>query len=123
VVGRRGGCGLTSLDITKDGFTNLRHAVNDLMDQTPTTVAPDDTDPLRDRGAERLKELDWVADVEVRLREEGQIYFGEAFVVPSDSSDLTERIEGALERTRELDWKIHNLTIMPVRSLPEGKER
>lgn len=69
MVGRRGGCGLIFLDITKDGFTNLRHAVNDLMDQTPTTVAPDDTDPLRDRVAERLKELDWVADVEVRLRE------------------------------------------------------
>ena len=90
---------LISLDTTRDGFTNLRHAVNDLMDQTPTTVAHDDTDPLRDRVAERLKELDWVADVEVRLREEGQIYFGEAFVVPSDPSDLTERIEEAFERT------------------------
>src|ERR671920_2454814 len=51
---------LISLDITKDGLKNLRHAVNDLMDQTPTTVAHDDVDPLRDRVAAKLNEFAWV---------------------------------------------------------------
>ena len=39
---------LISLDIAKDGFTNLRHAVNDLVDQTP-----DDRDPRRHRPPAR----------------------------------------------------------------------
>jgi len=60
--------------------------------------------------AGRLKEFDWIADAEVRPREEGQLYSGEAFVVPSDSSDVTERIEDALERTRELDCRNYDLT-------------
>jgi hypothetical protein len=32
--------------------------------------------------ASMLQDLDWEDEVEVRLREEGQVYFGEAFVVP-----------------------------------------
>jgi cation diffusion facilitator family transporter len=110
---------LISLDITKDGLKNLRHAVNDLMDQTPTTVAHDDVDPLRDRVAAKLNEFAWVEDAEVRLREEGQVYFGEAFVVPSDASDLTEKLEEALEELRDLDWRVHDVAIMPVRELPK----
>ncbi|QIN83779.1 cation diffusion facilitator family transporter [Rubrobacter tropicus] len=110
---------LISLDITKDGLSNLRHAVNDLMDQTPTTVAHDDTDPLRDKVAAKLNELPWVAGAEVRMREEGQVYFGEAFVVPSDPSNLTEKIEEALEEVLDLDWRVHDLAIMPVRELPK----
>ena len=35
---------LISLDITKDGVSNLRRAVVDLMDQTPTTIDEDDAD-------------------------------------------------------------------------------
>ncbi len=110
---------LISLDITNDGLKTLRHAVNDLMDQTPTTVAHDDVDPLRDRVAAKLNEFAWVEDAEVRLREEGQVYFGEAFVVPSDASDLTEKIEEALEELRDLDWRVHDVAIMPVRELPK----
>jgi cation diffusion facilitator family transporter len=113
---------LISLDIAKDGLTNLRHAVNDLMDQTPTTVAYDDTDPLPDRIAERLETLPWVAEAEVRMREEGQVYFGEAFVVPHDSSNLTQKIEDAMRMAGNLDWRVHDLAIMPVYKLPKQEQ-
>jgi divalent metal cation (Fe/Co/Zn/Cd) transporter len=86
---------LISLDILKDGAQNLRRAVADLMDETPITVD------------------------EVRLREEGQVYFGEAFVVPSDSANLTQNIEDASKKARALDWRVQDLAIMPVRTLPE----
>jgi cation diffusion facilitator family transporter len=109
---------LISLDISKDGLENLRRAVADLMDQTPTTVDQDAVDPLRDKLVSMLQNLDWVDETEVRLREEGQVYFGEAFVVPSDSANLTAKIEDALEQARDLDWRIHDLAIMPVRRLP-----
>jgi hypothetical protein len=71
-----------------------------------------------------------VSEVEVRLREEGQVYFGEAFVVPSDETNITEKIEDALVQARGLDWRIYDLALMPVRELPEkggqaaeGKQR
>jgi cation diffusion facilitator family transporter len=114
---------LISLDITHDGLSNLRRAVVDLMDQTPTTVDQDNVDPLHDKLASMLQELDWVGEAEVRLREEGQVYFGEALVVPSDETDITEKVEDALKRARELDWRIHDLALMPVRELPEKGER
>jgi divalent metal cation (Fe/Co/Zn/Cd) transporter len=71
---------IISLEITKDGVSNLRRAVVDLMDQTPTTVHGDEADPLRGKLAAMLQDLDWVEEVDLRLREEGQVYFGEAFV-------------------------------------------
>jgi len=114
---------LISLDITKDGVANLRRAVVDLMDQAPTTVDGDDPDPLRDKLASMLQDLDWVEEVDLRLREEGQVYFGEALVVPSDETNITEKIEDALERARDLDWRIHDLSLTPVREVPEPDER
>ncbi len=114
---------LISLDITHDGFSNLRRAVVDLMDQTPTTIDQDDMDPLRDKLASMLQNLDWVEEVEVRLREEGQVYFGEAFVVPSDETNITHNVGEALERARDLDWRIHDLALTPVRRLPQKGER
>lgn len=65
----------------------------------------DDIDPLRDK----LKGLDWVADADVRLREQGQVYFGEAFVVPSDTSGLTAKLEDVLGEVRGLDWRLYDL--------------
>jgi len=113
---------LISLDITKDGFSNLRRAVVDLMDQAPTTVDHDDPDPLQDKLASMLRDLDWVEEVDLRLREEGQVYFGEAFVVPSDETNMTEKVEDALKRARDLDWRIHDLALTPVQKLP-GKHQ
>jgi cation diffusion facilitator family transporter len=114
---------LISLDITKDGISNLRRAVVDLMDQTPTTIDEDEVDPLRDRLATMLQDLDWVEEVDLRLREEGQVYFGEALVVPSDSSNILEKVEDAIKHARELDWRIYDLALTPVRELPEIGEQ
>src|SRR5215216_6755535 len=114
---------LISLDITKDGISNLRRAVVDLTDQAPTTVDHDDADPLRGKLAAMLRDLDWVEDVDLRLREEGQVYFGEALVVPSDETNITEKVEDAIKRARDLDWRIYDLALTPVRELPEIGKR
>jgi cation diffusion facilitator family transporter len=114
---------IISLDITKDGVSNLRRAVVDLMDQAPTTVDGDDADPLREELAAMLQDLDWVDEVDLRLREEGQVYFGEALVVPLDETKITEKIEAALKQARDLDWRIYDLALTPVRELPGTDER
>jgi hypothetical protein len=89
------------------------------MDQAPTTVDHDDADPLRGELAAMLQDLEWVEEVDLRLREEGQVYFGEALVVPSDETNITEKIEAALKQARDLDWRIHDLALTPVLELPE----
>jgi cation diffusion facilitator family transporter len=114
---------IISLDITKDGVSNLRRAVVDLMDQAPTTVDGDYADPLREELAAMLQDLDWVDEVDLRLREEGQVYFGEALVVPLDETKITEKIEAALKQARDLDWRIYDLALTPVRELPGTDER
>jgi len=114
---------IISLDITKDGVSNLRRAVVDLMDQAPTTVDGDEEDPLRDKLDSMLRNLDWVEEVDLRLREEGQVYFGEALVVPSDDTDITEKIEDTLKRAYDLDWRIHDLALVPIGELPRKGDR
>jgi hypothetical protein len=44
-------------------------------------------------------------------------------VVPSEETDITEKVEDALKRARELDWRIHDLALTPVRELPDKGER
>jgi cation diffusion facilitator family transporter len=106
-----------SLDITHDGYRNLKVAFADLMDKEPTVADHSRADPLPLWVKNELMLLDWVEDAEVRLREEGHVFAGEAFVVPVDDHDLVDRIEQANRRLLELDWRLHELVITPVRQI------
>jgi cation diffusion facilitator family transporter len=108
---------IISLDITRDGYKNLQVAVNDLMDKEPTVVDHSRADPLPLWIKNELMTMDWVKDAEVRLREEGHVFIGEAFVVPVDDEDLVGRIERANRRLLDLDWRLHELVIAPVREI------
>ncbi|WP_210465936.1 cation transporter [Rufibacter roseolus] len=112
---------LISLDIIKDGYTNLKQAVFDLMDQIPKTVDDQETDPLLNQIEHKLKGQSWIKEHAFRMREEGHIYSGEAFLVPHDQNgQLTQQIEKLLQEVRDLDWRIQEFTIMPVRKLPQN---
>jgi len=108
---------IISLDITHDGWKNLKVALADLMDKEPTVVDHSRTDPLPLWIKNELMLMDWVKDAEVRLREEGHVFIGEAFVVPVDDEDLLGRVERANRRLLELDWRLHELVIAPVREI------
>ena len=114
-----------SLDILHDGVRNLRTVVADLLDNQPTTVDHDAPDDAPERVRDHLLALDWVADADVRMREEGHVFFGEAFVVPTVTDRLPERIEGAVEEILALDWLLHDIVLMPVtrlEDLPVGEK-
>jgi len=114
--------GVISLDIVKDGVQNLKQAVFDLMDEECTTVGEEKKDPLQTRLRRELKKLDWVKDASVRLREEGDVLTGEAFVIPRGETNLLENLERAAEQIRSLDWRIYDVSIVPMRSIEnEGK--
>jgi divalent metal cation (Fe/Co/Zn/Cd) transporter len=112
---------LVSLDILKDGAANLYCAVTDLIDRRPERTDRSGWERLPDEIRDRLQKMEWVAEAEVRMRDEGHIFLGEAFVVPRPGTEeLIERIAQAAEEVRALDWRVHEVVIMPVDSLPRN---
>ncbi|KAA9340321.1 cation diffusion facilitator family transporter [Adhaeribacter soli] len=109
---------LISVDIIHDGFTNLKQAIFDLMDETPKTVNEQETDPLIGKVKALLAGKAWIRNCNIRLREEGHVYLGEGFVVPVSEENLTGHIEKAVKEIEELDWRIQEFVIMPVKELP-----
>jgi cation diffusion facilitator family transporter len=114
---------IISVDILFDGLQNVRTVVTDLMDKRPTTL-DDAVDPLPARVENQLRKRAWVKDARARLREEGHVYFGEVFVVPSDETNLVEKLEQAHQDVHDLDWRLHDVVITPTRELGdfEGQE-
>ena len=111
---------LISLDILHDGWGNMREVVRRLMDEYPRTVERK-PDPLPEKVRRWLTFEHWVADAAVRLREEGHVHYGEAFVVPKGGRVDVETLEDAARRMHEIDWRLHEVVLVPVRSL-EGLE-
>ena len=114
--------GIISLDIVKDGVKNLKQAILDLMDEECTTVEKQEKDPLEDRVRERLEDFDWVEKASVRLREEGDVLTGDAFVVPRDDANLLENLARAEEKIHALDWRIYDVNVVPARTLDDERK-
>src|SRR5215212_501501 len=106
-----------SIEIIKDGIENLRNSIAQLMNKRPSEVQDKTKDPVLDRVEDELKRLDWIKDVRVRLREDGDVISGEVFVVPCDENDLLNRVEEATEVAARVDWRLHDLSVVPVRSI------
>ena len=53
------------------------------------------------------------------MRDQGHVFHVEAFVRPVDGTTTLEQLEEAVELMRSLDWKIHDVVLMPVRDLPD----
>lgn len=104
-----------SIEIIKDGWQNLRNAVAQLMNKRPTDIETQREDPLIDCVQQALERLDWVAQARVRLREDGDVLTGEAFVVPRDDRDLLGKLEEATHVANSQDWRLHDVNIVPIR--------
>ena len=110
--------GLIGVSILWDGIKNTRAAITDLMDTRATTF--DDGAPHPDglQVAEHLETLDWVEAAGVRMRDQGQFFHVEAFVVPVDGRSPTlDQLVAAREACERLDWKLHDVQIIPVAEL------
>lgn len=109
--------GVISLGIIKDGFTNLKDSVLDLVDESPSTMDGSKPDPTAEELQHKLEQLDWVAAVMVRLREEGDVLTGEVYVVPQDETNLLDRLQQAHELATSISWRLYDIVITPVRTL------
>lgn len=112
-----------SLGIVWDGFRNVRSAVLDLMDQRARTHDDAEPHPLMGRIVTALEDQPWVERASVRMRDMGQVFHVEAFVVPARGKVDIGRLEAAREGIAELDWKVQDVVIVPVASLPDETER
>ena len=106
-----------SLEIVKDGYASLRNSVAQLMNKRPTDVESKENDPVVDEVRRELERLEWVREARVRLREDGDTLTGEAFVVPRDEQNLLQRLAEAHEAAHTVDWRLHDIQIVPVSSL------
>lgn len=110
---------LISLSIVRDGWTNLHYATTALMDQRARTFDDREPHPLTGRVDEVLESLDWVAHSRSRVRDQGHVFHVEAFVRPGGTEPTLDQLEEAVAALRDLDWKIHDVVVMPVRDLPD----
>jgi cation diffusion facilitator family transporter len=109
---------IISFGIIKDGVEQAGGGMADLMEQVPKTMDDRELHPLLEQLKDVFLEEDWVKNVEIRVREHGLVFFGDIFVVPKTEENLMDNIEHAYEKARDLDWKIQDLVIHPVKELP-----
>ena len=74
---------------------------------------------MTERLQHKLNQLDWVAEASVRLRQEGDVVSGEAFVVPKDEHNLLDRLKQASDLLKNIDWRIYEVVVVPVHSLKQ----
>lgn len=108
-----------SLGIIWDGSRNTRTAIVDLMDQRARTFDSAHPDPLAREIVSYLRSRPWVKDAAVRLRDQGQVFHVEAFVVPRRSKVAVQDITRVAEGIADLDWKVQDVVIVPAETLPD----
>ncbi|GAB3756733.1 cation transporter [Zhihengliuella somnathii] len=107
-----------SAGILRDGVRNMRNAMLSLLDTRATTFDDSEPSPLIEEINTTLRGLPWVEDAACRVRELGQVFHIEAFVVPNGDRVSVSDVQDALDRVEELDWKAYDVVVTPVRELP-----
>ena len=106
-----------SIDILRDGFKYTKGAIEDLTDGRPRTHDEGAPHPLIEGVREEVRGWEWVRRGVVRLREDGHLIAGEVIVVPATEDGLIDRLERATQRIRGLDWKLHDVLVVPARDI------
>lgn len=109
---------IISVDILWDGIRNLKRVTLDILDTVPREVDSDREVALLDTVAQTLKKMHWVDDVQVRMREEGHVFSGEATVIPkgiNDANDLMRHLQKARKEVLDLDWRLYDFSLIPMR--------
>lgn len=110
--------------IVWDGVKNTRAAITDLMDTRATTFDDEETHPDVARLHDYLSQLRWVEEVRTRTRDQGMFLHVEAFVRPRRGRTPSLRtLARARAGARRLDWKLHDVEIVPVAEFPATASR
>lgn len=112
-----------SLGIIWDGIRNTKGAVVDLMDQRARTYDDKHPHPLARDIVTHLRSRPWIADAAVRIRDQGQVFHVEAFIVPRRRRVPIARLDEISESIAEMDWKVQDVVVIPCRELPDEADR
>ena len=114
-----------SAGILWDGIKNTRASVLDLMDMRATTYDQSEPDPVHEEVDELLRGLGWVRDAASRIRDEGQVFHVDAYVVPRSSKVKVADVDRAVAQVKALDWRIQDASVSIVQELdlPEQQEQ
>jgi cation diffusion facilitator family transporter len=116
--GDAGAAAFISLEIVRDGWHNIRQVIADLMDEAPTVMQKRELEQLPERLREAAEGMNWVERAAVRLREQGRVLTGDVYLVPRGGTpDIPVRLASATAQLRQLDWRLHGLTVTAVPEL------
>lgn len=110
---------IVSISIVKDGVHNLWSAIAGLTDTEARTVDDSEPHPLTLEVEQLAMAEPWVGDAAARVRDLGHLFHVELFVAPHRGAtpDL-DRLDALQRAVSELDWKLHDVVVVPVRELP-----
>lgn len=107
-----------SLGIIKDGFRNTKGSILDLMDQRARTFDDAHPHPLARSITSHVSAQPWVKDVAVRMRDQGQVFHVETFVIPRKRRVTIDQITALAESISAIDWKVQDVVVIPCATLP-----
>jgi cation diffusion facilitator family transporter len=108
-----------SASILSDGVINIRSSILDLTDLRATTYDNKKPHPVIQEVEDYLQGLDWVGEAGVRARDEGHVFHVECFVVPNAGREPSlDELDEARRACADLDWRLHDVVIIPVPELP-----
>jgi cation diffusion facilitator family transporter len=109
-------------DIARDGLKYTKAAAMDLLDGRPRRDDESGVHPLVGEVHEVVEGLDWIDVAAVRMRELGHVISVSVLAVPVDEHDLLDRVEDAIARICELDWKLQDVVVAVARELDGAPE-
>ena len=112
-----------SLGIIWDGVRNTKSAVIDLMDQRARSYDDKHQHYLAHDIVEHLRAQRWIRDAAVRMRDQGQVFHVEAFIVPRRRRVSVTQIDQISESIAQMDWKIQDIVVIARSTLPEEADR
>lgn len=109
---------LISSNVVFDGVMRCKDSMRDLLEELPMTFDNKAIHPLVADVIDCCMEEEWVDDVQVRMREHGMVFFGDVLIVSKSEEGLVDCIHALQAKLRALDWKIHDMVVSPVKSIP-----
>lgn len=112
---------VVSVGIIKDGATNLRHVIADLLDASPTKIRSRTPEPVIATLESCATGTPWVNKATVRVRDQGHVFHSEIFVVPRAGANPTvDQLDELRVRCMDADWRTQDTVVVPVKDLPDG---
>lgn len=103
---------IISVDIMRDGWTNVLHSLSDVIDHHPTDLETDEQLPIVADVHKTLKTLPFVAAQKVLIREHGRYFYAEIFLSPNDQMPpVTEATQQVRDAILPLDWRLQHVAV------------